>query len=66
MPHTPGIEILRAWRHTGEEGRIHYMIRTHDGVDRHLYVDDGTGLGRVLNEALLAQGYSGPPAADEH
>ena len=65
MPHTPDIHILRAWRQKGESGRIHYIITTHDGAQRRLYVADDTALGRVLNEALLAQGYEGPASASE-
>jgi hypothetical protein len=66
MPHTPDLQILRAWRHTGEVGRIHYVVRTHDNAERHLYVDETSGLGKVLDAALLAQGYTGPKSAQEH
>ena len=66
MPHLHDVKILRAWRQKGESGRIHYIIVTSDGKERRLYVDDGTGLGKVLDAALLAQGYTGPKSADEH
>lgn len=66
MPHTPELRILRAWRQTGEVGRIHYIVRTHDDGERRLYADESSGLGKVLNDALLAQGYNGPKSASEH
>lgn len=66
MPHLHGVQILRAWRQKDESGRIHYIIVTAGGNERRLYVDDSTGLGKVLDAALLAQGYSGPKSADEH
>lgn len=66
MPHTPGIEIRRAWRQKGETGRIHYIITTHEGAERRLYVSEDSGLGKVLNVALLTQGYTAPKSAEEH
>lgn len=66
MPHLDEIRILRAWRHKGETGRIHYMIRTHEAAERHLYVDEDSGLGKVLDAALRAQGYTEPKSAEEH
>jgi CheY-like chemotaxis protein len=66
MPHLDGVQILRAWRQKGESGRIHYIVVTADGKERRLYVEDGTGLGKVLDAALLAQEYTGPKSADEH
>jgi hypothetical protein len=56
MPHLAGIEVRRAWRHRNEAGRIHYIVTSHEGVDRHLYVAEDT----LLDAALLAQGYTGP------
>ncbi len=56
------LTIHRAWRHRDETGRIHYMV---DQVGpRHLYVDEGNALYSILDDALLAQGYSGPASAD--
>ncbi len=66
MPHTPGIEIRRAWRQKGEKSRIHYIITTHEGTERRLYVAEDSPLGKVLNAALLAQDYTGPKSAEEH
>lgn len=47
-------------------GRVHYMVRTHDGNERHLYADDDSRLGKVLNAALLEIGYTEPKSASEH
>jgi len=66
MPHTPGIEIRRAWRQKGETGRIHYIVTTPDGTERRLYAADDSGLGKLLDSALTAQGYTGPRSAEEH
>lgn len=65
MPHLSGIEIRRAWRHSNETGRIHYIVTSHEGVDRHLYVAEESALGRVLNNALLDQGYTGPKSSQD-
>lgn len=67
MP-TINLTIRRAWRHTGEGDRIHYMIDRHDDPDRprHLFVDPGAGLYEHLDTALLAQGYREPKSASEH
>lgn len=66
MPHTPEIQIKRGWRQKGQPGRIHYIITTHKGTPRRLQVADDSPLGRILNAALLAQGYTGPKSAEEH
>ncbi|HSH58499.1 MAG TPA: hypothetical protein VK988_02440 [Acidimicrobiales bacterium] len=66
MPHISGIEVRRAWRQKGETGRIHYIITTHEGVERRLYEAEDSALGRVLDAALLAQGYTAPKSAEEH
>lgn len=66
MPRTPELHILRAWRQTGEKSRIHFIVTTHDGQERRLYADASSGLGKLLNDALLAQGYTGPKSAAEH
>jgi hypothetical protein len=52
--------VLRAWRHRGESGRIHYMAVYADGRERHLYVDEDHPLYAVLDSHLLAVGYTGP------
>ena len=52
--------IKRAWWHRGAEERIHYIIATSDGGERHLYADRGGGLYPVLHAYLEAQNYSGP------
>lgn len=67
MPRLNGtVQITKAWRHTGETGKIHFIMTTHDGGERHLCERDGRALYRLLDEALLAQGYTGPKAAEEH
>lgn len=59
------LTIRRAWRHRDEAGRIHYMIdRAGPNGARHLHVDEGSPLYDLLDDALLAQGYSGPASAD--
>ncbi|HET7486532.1 MAG TPA: hypothetical protein VFJ85_01290 [Acidimicrobiales bacterium] len=65
MPHVAGIEVRRAWRHRNEVGRIHYIVTSHEGVERHLYERDDSALGRLLDAALLAQGYTGPKSAQD-
>ncbi|WP_435122569.1 hypothetical protein [Micromonospora tulbaghiae] len=60
MPHINDRIILRAWRHRGETGRIHYMAAKAGGGERHLYVDEGSALYTVLEGHLLAMGYTGP------
>lgn len=62
MPHV-NANISRAWRQAGEQGRIHYVIqRVGPGITgtRRLYVDEGHPLYDVLDEYLLAQGYTAP------
>jgi hypothetical protein len=66
MPHTPEIQIKRAWRQKGQPGRIHYIVTTHEGTERRLHERDDSALGRILDAALLAQGYMGPKSAEEH
>lgn len=47
-----GVSILRAWRHSGESGRIHYIID--NGIRaRHLYVDEGNILYSIIEESEL-------------
>lgn len=60
MPRVKDPVILRAWRHRGETGRIHYMAAQAGGGERHLYVDEGSALYAVLDGHLLAMGYTGP------
>ncbi len=60
MPHLQERVLLRAWKHRGEDDRIHYIALDADGKERHLYVDQGNPLHTVLNSHLLAQGYTGP------
>ena len=60
MPRTPELHITKAWRYRSELHRIHFMLTTHDGGRRHLYVDNESPIGRVLDAALAAQGYTGP------
>lgn len=60
MPQIRNRVILRAWRHSGETGRIHYMAAKADGGERHLYVDEADPLYAVLEGHLAAEGYTGP------
>lgn len=64
----PIIEV--AWRHSGERGRIHYRAKRADGSNRHLIAREGEALYEVLDQHLLAIGYTGPKSAaessDEH
>lgn len=60
MPVLTGNPIVRrAWRYRTEPHRIHF-IANGGGADRHLYVDTGSPLYAVLDEALGALGYGGP------
>jgi hypothetical protein len=65
MPHTPELHIVRAWRYRTEPGRIHFMLTTHEGQKRHLYVPNESPIGQVLDAALQAQGYTGPRSGEE-
>jgi len=58
----PIIEV--AWRHTGEQGKIHYRARRADGTTRHLIAKEGEALYRLLDEHLLEMGYTGPKSSD--
>ncbi len=60
MPRLQDIQITKAWRHESQPGRIHYIILREDGRPRRLWTEEGSELGLVLNEALVAQGYEGP------
>lgn len=64
----PIIEV--AWRHTGEEGKIHYRAKRPDGTNRHLIARDGDALYELLEQHLASIGYTGPKSAvegsDEH
>lgn len=62
MPYI-NVEIVKAWRHTGEVNRIHYTVRRVGGGVRHLVVDEGHALYGVLEEHLTTQGYAGPRLA---
>lgn len=60
MPEIGGVAVLRAWRHRGEEGRIHYIVSTADGNERRLWEQADSEWGQVLELALQDLGYSGP------
>lgn len=66
MPRLAVQVITKAWRHTGETGKIHYIATCSDGTANHLSVKEGDKLYAVLNEQLLAIGYTGPKSAEEH
>jgi hypothetical protein len=65
MPTLTGIDVKRAWRHTSQPGRIHFVIGTAGGQERRLWQDEETELGRVLAAALAAVGYTGPSSDHE-
>ena len=60
MPVISDRVVLRAWRQSGETGRIHYVAAKAGGGERRLYVDERDALYTVLDGHLLAQGYTGP------
>jgi len=60
MPNVTSPVILRAWRQSGEVGRIHYIAAFADSTERRLYVDSGNALYPVLDSHLEAVGYNGP------
>lgn len=64
MP-TVGLEIRRAWRFRSEPNRVQFVVATHEGKNRHLFTQNTSALGRVLDESLRAQGYEGPSDAHE-
>ncbi len=70
MPKLPQPLLEVAWRHTGEQGKIHYRVRKPDGSTRHLIARDGEALYEVLEAHLAAIGYTGPKStaegSDEH
>lgn len=65
MPKLPQPMIEVAWRHSGEEGKIHYRARRPDGSSRHLLARDGEALYELLDQHLVAIGYTGPKSASE-
>jgi hypothetical protein len=64
VPHTPGLHIVRAWRFKNQPDRVHYMVTTHTGEKKHLQEPNTSALGRLLDAALKAQGYTMPASAD--
>ena len=52
MPKLPQPLLEGAWRHTGEQGKIHYRVRKPDGSTRHLIARDGEALYEVLERHL--------------
>lgn len=59
----PVIEV--AWRQKGETGRIHYRALRAGGTQRRLIAKEGEGLSELLDQHLLAIGYTGPASAAE-
>lgn len=59
MQQLPDHVLLRAWRHSAEPTRIHYIAVYADHTQRHLYIDEGHPLHAVLASHLL------PPADDD-
>ncbi len=60
MPKLPQPIVEVAWRHRNEEGKIHYRARRPDGTTRHLLTRQGDALYELLEQHLLAIGYTGP------
>ncbi len=65
MPKLPQPIIEVAWRHTGEQGKIHYRAKRPDGSNRHLITREGEALYVLLESHLRALGYTGPKSAAE-
>jgi hypothetical protein len=65
MPSITQQIIVRAWRMKGEQDRIHYIAKRADGQDRHLVAKSDSALYKVLDEHLLAIGYTGPHSDGE-
>lgn len=65
MPKLPQPLIEVAWRHTGEEGKIHYRAKRPDGTNRHLVARQGDGLYELIELHFAEMGYAGPRSADE-
>ena len=70
MPKLPQPIIEVAWRHSVEQGKIHYRAKRPDGSNRHLIAREGEALYALLESHLQALGYAGPKSAaegsDEH
>lgn len=70
MPKLSQPIIEAAWRHSGEEGKIHYRAKRPDGTNRRLIARDGDALYELLDQHLAFIGYTGPKSAvegsDEH
>ena len=65
MPKLPQPLLEVAWRHTGEEGKLHYRMRKPDGSTRHLIAREGDALDEVLEQHLAAIGYTGPKSDED-
>lgn len=68
MPKLPQPIIEVAWRHAGEDGKIHYRARKPDGATRHLIARQGEALYELLEAHLVALDYTGPASSqvEEH
>ena len=65
MPKLPQPIIEVAWRHSAEQGKIHYRAKRPDGSNRHLVAREGEALYDLLESHLQAIGYTGPKSAAE-
>jgi hypothetical protein len=63
VPKLPQPLIEVAWRHCGEEGKIHYRAKRPDGTDRHLIARQGDGLYELIELYFAEIGYTGPKSA---
>lgn len=65
MPKLPQPLIDVAWRHKGEEGKIHYRAKRPDGSNRHLIARQGDGLYELIALHFAEISYTGPKSAEE-
>ena len=65
MPKLPQPLLEVAWKHTGEEGKLHYRMRRPDGSTCHLIAHEGETQCEVLEQHLAAIGYTGPKSDED-
>lgn len=62
MQQLPAHVLLRAWRHSAEPSRIHYLAVNADQTQRHLYIDEGRPFYAVLDSHLQQAGSDATPS----
>ncbi|MEO7261601.1 MAG: hypothetical protein ABI047_10160 [Jatrophihabitantaceae bacterium] len=65
MPKLPQPLIEVAWKHHGEDGKIHYRAKRPDGTNRHLIARQGDGLFELIEQHFIEIGYTGPKETDD-